>query len=336
MKKALLTLVTILATCTCAFADTSGQCGSNITWTFEEATKTLKLSGSGDMYENEYASRGDGFIPGYLVIINIRNNIKNIVFEGTITGIGDFAFDKCINLETITLPESLKRIGSNAFQDCSSLSSIHIPRNVSLIRPCFIGCDNLKKITVDINNTKFDSRNNCNGVIETAANRLVVTCPTTVIPKSVTNIGSLAYLKSNMLDIDLPKGVTTIEEYAFNGCEQLTTAILPSTLTTIGPNDFRNCTNLEAIAVKATQAPAASANSFEGVNKETCTLYIPQHRNALSYITATGWKDFENTKTNIEEFVEAFTARKLCDTNKDGEVNVTDVVRIYNYIISGK
>ena len=88
------------------------------------------------------------------------------------------------------IPEGTTEIGDRAFFDCTSLKSITIPDSVTRIgEEAFSHCENLKSIVVEEGNPKYDSRNNCNAIIETATNTLVFGCSTTIIPDSVTTIG---------------------------------------------------------------------------------------------------------------------------------------------------
>ena len=122
----------------------------------------------------------------------IKNGVA-VIPEGTTT-IGEFAFYRCISLQSITIPESVTKIGDGAFLDCSSLQSITIPKSVTEIgRGAFSGCSSLQSIVVAKGNPKYDSREGCNAIIETATNTLIVGCPSTIIPESVTEIGSHAF-----------------------------------------------------------------------------------------------------------------------------------------------
>ncbi len=96
-----LTLLPMLAS-----ADNSGTCGENLTWTFEEATKTLTISGSGDMPNYSYESPWSTY------------GIKTVVIESGVTSIGECAFIRCFNLASITIPNSVTSIGNWAFVDC--------------------------------------------------------------------------------------------------------------------------------------------------------------------------------------------------------------------------
>ena len=144
-------------------------------------------------------------------IISTENNelvwgCKNTVIPETVNGIGQGAFRHVPGLKTIVIPESVTYIEANAFQDCGDLETINIPASVIYLagqqfdspntessKNPFGNCTKLKSITVDSDNPYWDSRNNCNAIIETSARKLAVACSETVLPESVKNRYSSAY-----------------------------------------------------------------------------------------------------------------------------------------------
>ena len=101
-------------------------------------------------------------------------------------------------------------------------------------------------------NTAYDSRENCNAIIETASNTLVAGCMNTTIPNSVTAIGDGAFLgRTGLASISIPASVTTIGNRAFYGCTSLTSINIPSSVTTIGYKAFLDCTGLKSISIPA-------------------------------------------------------------------------------------
>lgn len=117
----------------------------------------------------------------------------------------------------------------NTFSGCSNLSSIIIPKGITQIgNGVFVGCDELSIVIVDAKNSVFDSRDNCNAIIETNSNILVAGCKNTIIPE----------------------GVVALGDYAFYNNRGLTSISIPSSLTTIGEETFSSCYNLESINVE--------------------------------------------------------------------------------------
>ena len=142
-----------------------------------------------------------------------RNNCNAIIETETNTMIS-----ACKN--TI-IPNTIKSIVQNAF-GWTNLKEIKIPSSIeNLDANLFIGCDELEKIIVDENNKKYDSRNNCNAIVETETNILVSGCINTIIPNTVTSIGNYAFGYSDLEKIIIPANITSIGKYAFYGCDEL-------------------------------------------------------------------------------------------------------------------
>ena len=138
--------------------------------------------------------------------------------------IGKAAFFECYSIKRIVLPDSLKIIGSGAFCECESLKSITIPSKVKYIwdeeRP-FSGCGALEYIRIDADNKYFDSRGNCNGIIETATNELIGGCSNTLIPNTVERIADKAFASTDIEAVIIPESVRHIGTGVFKSCEML-------------------------------------------------------------------------------------------------------------------
>lgn len=162
---------------------------------------------------------------------------KNTIIPTSVTAIGSYAFDGQYDLTDITLPEGLISIGEDAFHFCS-LTSLTIPSSVTDINPySFLSCGQLKEIKVAAGNPKYDSRNDCNAIIETASNKLILGCETTVIPEDITAIGKKAFAFTAFAGTTVPESVTSIEEMAFEGCKMKQFTI-PSGVTRISGYTF--------------------------------------------------------------------------------------------------
>ena len=213
-----------------------GNCGENLTYTLSHDGH-LEISGSGAMYDR-YGFSGIG-------------SITKVTIPEGVTSIGVSAFAGCSSLTSITIPESVTSIGEYAFSSCSSLTAITIPESVTSIGSnAFAYCSSLTSIVVEAGNTVYDSRNNCNAIIETNTNALVVGCSTTQIPSSVTSIGEAAFRGcSSLTSITIPESVTSIGEYAFSYCSSLTSITIPESVTSIGDHAFAGCSSLNSITI---------------------------------------------------------------------------------------
>lgn len=154
------------------------------------------------------------------------------------------------------IPEGVKVIWQNAFAERIHLKSITIPASVtSIVRMPFSDCDSLEEIKVDADNAIFDSRNNCNAIIESATNTLIAGCGKTVIPEGIETIGDSAFERVKTLThVTIPKSVTEIRGYAFERCENLSTVNLQKGIQTIGYGAFTECVGLTNLIFCGTKA----------------------------------------------------------------------------------
>ena len=148
-----------------AYADelpASGSCGENVTYTFDSETGALTISGTGYMTDYEYTNQCP---------LSYKPEIKSIIVEEGVKGIGARNFSFLENLESIVISSTVTKIGDYAIGINHSLSVI----------------------TVSKDNSVYDSRDNCNAIIKTADNELITGCKSTVIPDTVTKIGDSAF-----------------------------------------------------------------------------------------------------------------------------------------------
>lgn len=193
--------------------------------------------------------------------------------------IADEAFIYCEALKSVNIPNSIEIIGMLSFGICDSLETLVIPSSVKHIE---IGaaesCPSLNRIVVESGNTHYDSRDNCNAIIETATNTLLSGCNTTVIPQSITHIA----------------------DYAFDGC-QFSSFSIPKGIKYIGDWAFANCSNLKVFTCEAAELPELGTDIFSVIGDippldyatpiNEATLFVPQE--ALEkYKTADQWYKF--------------------------------------------
>ena len=197
-------------------------------------TATVSFSGS------HHYDHTDEYTGDYSGSVTIPATVTHDGTTYSVTIIGVGAFDDCRNLTAINIPKSVTTIGDGAFEGCTGLTAINIPTSVTTIgNSAFTGCSSLATISVASDNPKYDSRNNCNAIIETATNTLIAGCKNTTIPKSVTVIGELAFSGCTSLTaINIPNSVTSIGRSAFYGCSSLTNINIPNSVSSIGFEAF--------------------------------------------------------------------------------------------------
>lgn len=220
----------------------SGYCGAegdstNLRWELS-CDSVLTISGSGAMENLNQAAD----YPWY----EYQKFIAVVIIEDSVKNIGNKAFDGFHILKNVTIGNNVTTIGKNAFADCFNLKSIFIPQSVTSIGTwVFNACSGLTTITVDSMNTIYDSRENCNALIETATNTLIAGCKNTIIPNSITSIGAMAFRHCHDLrDIEIPNSVTNIGTWAFAYCTGLTDITIPNSVISMGESAFENCSGL--------------------------------------------------------------------------------------------
>ena len=132
------------------------------------------------------------------------------------------------------------------------ITSLIIPASVESIYPsAFEGCLELTSIKVSPDNKVYDSREDCNAIIDTQSNYLVLGCSSTKIPDSVTEIGDGAFSWSGLTELVIPDSVTKIGKDAFTGCAALTKLVIPSSVTTLYGLIIGGCTGLTELVIPA-------------------------------------------------------------------------------------
>ncbi|MBR1883931.1 MAG: leucine-rich repeat protein, partial [Clostridia bacterium] len=170
------------------------------------------------------------------------SSLVNITITSNVTTINDGAFRNCTSLTSINIPSKVTTIGDTAFWDCTGLTSISLPAGVTSIGRAFSGCSGLTNITVASGNTVYNDGNGSNCIIQTSNNTLLKGCSSTVIPNTVTSIGSQAFSNcSGLTSISIPSSVTSIGSSAFSNCSGLTSITVVSGNTVYNDGNGSNC-----------------------------------------------------------------------------------------------
>ena len=194
---------------------------------------------NGDTYSVTSIGHGAFYGCKGITSVTIPNSVKTIV---------SYAFMGCDGITSITIPASVTSIGYVAFRGCSKLSSLIIGKSViSIGDVAFAGCNGLTSIVVESDNTVYDSRDNCNAIIKTKENEMILGCINTTIPNSVTSLVGAFHDVYNLTSITIPNSVRHIDD--FRGCNGLTSIDIPNSVTSIGPGAFWGCNGLTSVDI---------------------------------------------------------------------------------------
>ncbi len=223
------------------------------------------------------------------------SNLRTIIIPSHTTEIQDEAFGECSNLSCLIIGDSVSYIGAGAFVGCSGLSKIHIPKAVTCIGiRAFESCA-LDTIIVNEDNPIYDSRNNCNAIIETASNTLVVGCKNTIIPSSIISIGDRAFADVKSLKtIIIPDSVLFIGTYAFGACDSLKDVSIGKSVSVIGNSSFSSyyaAYNM-IINCKASYPPNVSGGIFTYMQHPV--FFVPCE-SVDAYQSSTFWSNYSNS-----------------------------------------
>lgn len=192
----------------------------------------------------------------------------------------------------LVIPNDIKSIDVSAFDLSPEIKGIYIPDNIEKIRDeIFDNCGSLQIIQVSSKNPTYDSRENCNALINSKSNKLISGSNNTKIPKDIIEISEYAFTyKEKFQEITIPKGVEKIGKYAFLQCNKLEKVTLNKNLKFIGNGIFCGCYRLKQII-------------YPGTEKEFKQIY--------------GWKNmFETNNLKIENVIFAKTLEELINEGK--------------------
>lgn len=314
----------------------TGECGPNITYTYDFKTSKLTITGSGRMY-NDYFSD----LRYVLKYVNIEGNVTSIGnrmfydfnllisinLPDSLTSIGEHAFYKCTNLQTINIPGNVTSIGeyafygckslnsinlsfvtsfgSNAFQSCINLTSFDIPHGVGIIPDNFLyGCSAITSITIPDTVTTIGDYSFYNCFSLTAIN----------IHNSVTIIGKSSFsLCTSLATVNLSESLETIEVRAFHYCELLSSISIPSKTINIENLAFESCHSLDHVLYKGYREPTIFNEVFKNcLSLQTIEVYEYYEGNTLSGIPVTKIEPIESIEKSGE-----------CDDNLVYKINTS-------------
>ena len=263
------------------------------------------------------------------------SGLTSVTIPNSVTSIGSFAFLGCSGLTSVTIPNSVTSIEYSAFEGCSGLTSVIIPDKVTSIgERAFSDCINLTSLVVESGNPVYDSRDNCNAIIETAINTLIAGCKTTVIPNTVTSIGKYAFSGcSSLTSVTIPNSITAIVDGAFSGCGSLTSLTIPNSVTSIGYYVFEVCSSLTSVTSLAQTPPFMRDNAFTNCD---IPLYVPKGTRD-AYLAASPWNKFKEIIEIEGTDEDEITIKDIGKTTwcSEYDLDFTNVAGIKAYIAMG-
>ena len=277
-------------------------------------------------------------------------NLKSLKLPSGVTEIGSSAFEDCRDLTSLTIPSGVTEIGSSAFKGCTDLTSLSLPSGITEIgSSAFEDCRGLTSLTIPSGVTEIGSSafKGCTGLTSLS------------LPSGVTEIGSSAFSGcTGLTSLSLPSSITEIDSYAFKGCtglkdvsfyingdfetyltkdhpcievgcgikyylndEEITSIVVPSSVTTLGMYAFQRCSNLLSVYV-SWPTPISAYKTFSETNLGKCTLYVPQGTEQ-DYWLANVWGDFgkivEFDATGIDKVTTSNDAKELSRYSVNGQ-----------------
>ena len=259
---AILVMLVCLLLGTTAFAEaneTSGKCGENLSWTF--ANGVLSIEGTGAMEDYIFPAPWD----------SLKDKVTKLNLSEGMTSIGSYAFKDMRNVTSVTIPSSVKTIGGFAFWNCSGIKEATIP-NGYIGESTFINCTSLEKVTIGSGVTAIgvSAFENCPSMKGVYISDIAKWCniyfggylsnPTESSPEQ-----THLYLNGQeIIDLVIPSGVTSINDYAFYLCKNIKSVTIPASVTYIGEYAFCLNSNLETVNIPSSGLKTIGAQAFEG------------------------------------------------------------------------
>ena len=278
------------------------------------------------------------------------SGLTSLTIHSGVTEIGSSAFKGCTGLTSLNLPSGVTEIGSSVFKGCTGLTSLNLPSGVTEIDSyAFYGCTGLTSLNLPSGITEIDfyAFYGCTGLTSLS------------LPSGITSIGSAAFEDcSGLTSLTIHSGVTEIGSSVFEGCtglkdvcfningdfetyltkghpyigvgcgikyylndKEITSIVVPSSVTTLGKYAFQRCSNIQSVYV-SWPTPISAYKTFSETNLGKCTLYVPQGTEQ-DYWLADVWGDFGNIveydPTGIDKVTTSTDAKELSRYSVNGQ-----------------
>ena len=240
--------------------------------------------------------------------------LTSIVIPSSVKTINASVFSNCTDLSSVTFENGLQKLYSSVFSGCKNLTSILIPQSVNFIAWNTFMNNGITSYKVDPDNKTYDSRDNCNAIIETSTNTVVAGNENTIIPLSVTEIGSDAFRYKSMETVIIPKSITAISHRAYG-----------------------NCNELKDVFCYAEKVPETQPTAFYQLDLANLTLHVPA-TSIEDYKAAEPWNQFGNIVAIDEEETEEtikITSAGQTTWCSAYDLDFTNVAGLKAYIAAG-
>ncbi len=247
---------------------------------------------------------GEGCFEGNETVVSVK-------FNSEIVTVKDKAFKDCTALKEVTKTDSLTALGASAFEGCSAIEEFEYPESVTAVpEKCFAGCTALAVIKEHKN------------LKNVASDAFKDTAWENAQPDGALSFGRVTYgVKGQVKDIEVPKGVSLIEDYVFLGCDYIETVTLGPDVEEIGLYAFQNCTNLKVFnfdeAIGVVEAGAfKGCSSLEKADFSETTLATIGYE-AFAGCTSLAEIKIPETLSDIGDFAFADTKFKTIEFGKN-------------------
>lgn len=292
-----------------------GNCGNNVSYSFDNVTGVLTISGTGGIYNYEVDS--DNYecnSPFYY----FHNDIKSVVIENGVTSIGNGTFAFCYCLTSVTIPDSVTNIGDEAFHVCRSLASVTIGDGVTSIGcSAFSNCTNMTSLSLPkgLSNIEDFTFYNCESLksitipdsVRSIGNSAFENCTSlenVKIPDNVTDILTSVFDNChNLKSVTIGNSVKNISDSAFRYCSGLTSVTIPDSVTSIGDSAFSDCTSLTEFVVGKNNENYSSQDGVLFNKDKTELIQYPLDNARTSYSIPDGVKTIKNSFLNCTNLV---------------------------------
>ena len=326
-------------------------------WTLRD--RTLTISGTGEMKDWSYDSKGDWHNTQY------TNVIEHAIIEEGVTNIGVYSFYECSSLISINIPESVTSIEGYAFYECSSLKSINIPEGVTDIEydafygcsslknidipervinidnSTFYGCSSLESINVDVNNMFYASED---GILFNKGKTEIIKYPAGkkdikeyIIPSTVASIEDYTFAGCSTLEgIEIPEEVTSIGRYTFDECSSLKRVNIPEEVTSIGFRTFYGCSSLKSINIPERLTSIDDYAFYDCNSLEN--IVIPEKVSSIgsmAFLGCNSLKSINIPNSVVTIGVNAFENTIIIYTKADSKGHEYAEEKKYGYILIG-